>query len=312
MSDTIQQNIENSRLDDKLRTMTYGFVGLGIMGGSLAKAIRNRVFDTDGPKGKILAMDIKPLSLQQAVSDKIIDEGFQPCQVRQMLAVCDFVFICLYPGATLDFLIEYRDAFKSGCIVTDISGVKTKIAQTLYSDREKYLRPDVDFILGHPMAGNEKEGYEGSTQTVFQNRNYIIMPDSQNKPENLELLKLLVTRLGIRRIIETDYITHDHKIAFTSQLCHVIASALVDSAEDEQITAFGGGSYEDLTRIALINAPLWTELFLSNQKELISMIENFENSLSKMKGQIAAGDTEGLCKTLSDVRSKRAAMATKK
>ena len=302
----------------ELKDMTFGFVGLGLMGGSIAKGIKDKVFKANyslgkngfenDSNGKIYAMDKNINSLNQALEDKIIDKAFTPDQTNEMLNSCDFVFICLYPKATLNFLIEHKDSFKPGSVVTDISGVKTLIAEKIFAGEKSIIRSDVDFILGHPMAGNEKEGYSGSNQCIFEGRNYILMPQSTNKSETISLMKELVTKLGIKRIIETDYITHDHKIAFTSQLCHVIASALVDSAEDNKITAFGGGSYEDLTRIALINAPLWTELFLSNKKELLSMISTFESSLSNIKKAIENEDQDGLQKILTCVRTKRAEM----
>lgn len=302
----------------ELKDMTFGFVGLGLMGGSIAKGIKDKVFKANyslgkngfenDSNGKIYAMDKNINSLNQALEDKIIDKAFTPDQTNEMLNSCDFVFICLYPKATLNFLIEHKDSFKPGSVVTDISGVKTLIAENIFAGEKSIIRSDVDFILGHPMAGNEKEGYSGSNQCIFEGRNYILMPQSTNKSETISLMKELVTKLGIKRIIETDYITHDHKIAFTSQLCHVIASALVDSAEDNKITAFGGGSYEDLTRIALINAPLWTELFLSNKKELLAMISTFESSLSNIKKAIENEDQDGLQKILTCVRTKRAEM----
>lgn len=302
----------------ELKDMTFGFVGLGLMGGSIAKGIKDKVFKANyslgkngfenDSNGKIYAMDKNINSLNQALEDKIIDKAFTPDQTNEMLNSCDFVFICLYPKATLNFLIEHKDSFKPGAVVTDISGVKTLIAENIFAGEKSIIRSDVDFILGHPMAGNEKEGYSGSNQCIFEGRNYILMPQSTNKSETISLMKELVTKLGIKRIIETDYITHDHKIAFTSQLCHVIASALVDSAEDNKITAFGGGSYEDLTRIALINAPLWTELFLSNKKELLAMITTFESSLSNIKNAIENEDQDGLQKILTCVRTKRAEM----
>ena len=302
----------------ELKDMTFGFVGLGLMGGSIAKGIKDKVFKANyslgkngfenDSNGKIYAMDKNINSLNQALEDKIIDKAFTPDQTNEMLNSCDFVFICLYPKATLNFLIEHKDSFKPGSVVTDISGVKTLIAENIFAGEKSIIRSDVDFILGHPMAGNEKEGYSGSNQCIFEGRNYILMPQSTNKSETISLMKELVTKLGIKRIIETDYITHDHKIAFTSQLCHVIASALVDSAEDNKITAFGGGSYEDLTRIALINAPLWTELFLSNKKELLAMITTFESSLSNNKKAIENEDQDGLQKILTCVRTKRAEM----
>lgn len=297
----------------ELKTMNFAFVGLGLMGGSIAKAIKQNV-------GKVFAMDVNKESLLKALNDKIIDEKFSPLETDEMLAKADFVFICLYPKATLRFLLEHKDAFKPDSVVTDISGVKTLIAETIFgkenSTAEKtslngqssVWRDDVDFILGHPMAGNEKEGYSGSDGKVFEGRNYILMPQKSNKEENLCLMRELITKLGIKRIIETDYKTHDHKIAFTSQLCHVIASSLVDSAEDDKITAFGGGSYEDLTRIALINAPLWTELFLSNRKELLSMINSFEGSLSKIKNAIETENAAELNSILKSVREKRSEM----
>lgn len=302
----------------ELKDMTFGLVGLGLMGGSIAKGIKDKVlganfslnekgFENEA-KGKIYALDKNQDSLNKAVEDRIIDKGFSLSETDEMLSQCDFVFICLYPKATLDFLVEHRNSFKKGAIVTDISGVKTLIAEKILSDGKDFFGNDADFIFGHPMAGNEKEGYTGSTMSIFEGRNYILMLQPYNKPESIALIKELVTKLGIKRIIETDYKTHDHKIAFTSQLCHVIASALVDSAEDNKITAFGGGSYEDLTRIAMINAPLWTELFLSNKKELLSMITTFENSLSKIKNAIDNDDNDGLKEILSSVRAKRSEM----
>jgi prephenate dehydrogenase len=219
--------------------------------------------------------------------------------------MCDVVFVCLYPTAAIEFLKTYRGSFKSGAIVTDISGVKT----ALLTELPHILRDDVDFIPGHPMAGSEKEGYEHASGNIFEGRNYILMPLPSNTGGHLSFFKNLVTEIGFARIIETDCVTHDHKIAFTSQLCHVIASALVDSAEDTNITAFGGGSFEDLTRIAMINAPLWTELFLTNKKELLSHITAFEKSLAEMKRMLQNGEAEYLKKTLSGVREKRIAMA---
>ena len=152
-------------------------------------------------------------------------------------------------------------------------------------------------------------GYASSNGGVFKNHNYIVMPLSQTDSEDLELFKKLITAMGFTRIVETDARIHDHKIAFTSQLCHVIASALVDSAEDTEVTAFGGGSFEDLTRIAMINAPLWTELFLSNKTELLSYIEKFQESLETLKREIETYNSDAIKSYLEDVRKKRIAMS---
>jgi prephenate dehydrogenase len=289
----------------ELKNGTYGFVGLGLMGGSLAKAIRENIFSAPGSAGKILASDCNRDSIAQARESGILDGGYGTSDVDEMLMQCDFVYVCLYPHATLEFMKKHRDAFKSGAVVSDISGVKTLIV----AHRHEFSRDDVDFIPGHPMAGNEKEGFVHSSSRICVGRNYILMPQPETKPENLTMLKELITALGFSRIIETDYRVHDHKIAFTSQLCHVIASALVDSAEDEHITAFGGGSFEDLTRIAMINAPLWTELFTANRDELVGHIEAFEHSLDELKKAVRDNDQEKLLSYLEKVRTRRMAMS---
>ena len=290
---------------DSPQSLTYGVVGLGLMGGSFARAIRERVLDRLGSRGRILACDVNAASLAQSAADGIIDQSFAPHGVAEMLAQCHLVFICLYPHATLEFMAEHRDCFRPGSIVTDISGVKTEIIRQLPA----ILRPDVDFISGHPMAGSEKEGYTHASARIFCDRNYILMPLPQNKTGHLEFFKNLVTDLGFSRIIETNAQVHDHKVAFTSQLCHVIAAALVDSAEDTQITAFGGGSFEDLTRIAMINAPLWTELFAANKAELLNHIDSFQQSLAQLRQCLETDDTTTMCRMLEGVRTKRIAMS---
>lgn len=293
----------------KITEMNYGIVGLGLMGGSLAKAIRQNILSQHNATGKIFAAGRNKAAMSQAKDEGVIDDFFlsngEKDETSEMLKKCDFVFVCLYPHMTLDFFIEHKNDFKQGSILTDISGVKTLIMENL-SDFE---RDDVDFIAGHPMAGSEKEGYANSSGSIFKNRNYILMPREKSKPENIESFKRIITEIGFGRIIETDYINHDKKIAFTSQLCHVIASSLVDSAEDEKITAFGGGSFEDLTRIAMINAPLWTELFISNKKQLLEQIEFFEASLKEIKDLIYNEDDKALVDYLENVRKKRINMS---
>ena len=289
-----------------LRDALYGIVGLGIMGGSVAKAIRANVLDMPEARGKIFACDALGATLDAAVRDGVIDEGFAPSDAGAMLSQCGIVYICLYPHATLEFIKAHRNDFKSASIVTDISGVKTFLADGLAD----FSRNDVDCIFGHPMAGGEKEGYVNSNGAYFKGRNYILMLQPSNKAENIALIKSLIAAMGFTRIVETDCKTHDRKIAFTSQLCHVIASALVKSAEDETITEFGGGSFEDLTRIAMINAPLWTELFLANKDELLSHIAAFEKQLTLIKKAVAENDAASLEAYLEDVRTRRINMGT--
>lgn len=298
----------------RLNQLTYGFVGLGLMGGSLAKAITKYVLAEENSTGKIYAMDKNPSSLEDAILEKTIERGFSERETKEMLSLCDVVFVCLYPKATGEFLAKYQDDFKSGAIVTDIAGVKGQLMENL-----NWKRSDVAFVPGHPMAGNEREGFTHASAEIFQKRNYIFMEPVVGGASSLEFgknaletLKQLATSIGFGRIIETNAEIHDHKIAFTSQLCHVIASALVDSAEDTNVTAFGGGSFEDLTRIAMINAPLWTELFIADKKELVNHISEFQSSLETIKDAIENEDSEKLNGYLSNVRSRRIAMANPK
>lgn len=290
----------------QLKNATYGIVGLGIMGGSFAKSIRQNILSQAGSTGKVLVCNRSTACLSQAKSEGVADETFTSDKVGEMLPLCDVVFVCLYPHATLEFMKEHREHFKSGAIVTDISGVKGIFEKSM----PEILRPDVDFIIGHPMAGGEKEGYSNSDAKFFVNHNYILCPSSFNKSENLDFMRSLVAEMGFTRITETSCDTHDWKIGFTSQLCHVIASALVESAEDPEITAFGGGSFEDLTRIAMINAPLWTELFISNKEKLITHIENFEKQMDKFKRFIKEEKADELRETLSHTREQRMKMGS--
>ncbi len=287
-----------------LKDLTYGIVGMGIMGGSIAKSIRANVLSRAEATGRIFACNRSTACLESALHEGVADKTFTSDCVREMLCECDFVFICLYPHATVEFLRDNRDFFKAGSIVTDISGVKGIFEKSLL----EIFRGDVDFIIGHPMAGGEKEGYANSDEKFFIGRNYILIPRPENSPENLELMRSLVVSMGFSRITETSCEIHDYKIGFTSQLCHVIAAALVESAADESITAFGGGSFEDLTRIAMINAPLWTELFLANKEKLVEHICNFEAQIERFKDFIQNDDAENLKSLLEDTREKRLKM----
>ncbi|MGI5173767.1 prephenate dehydrogenase [Treponema sp. OMZ 840] len=297
----------------------YGFVGLGLMGGSLAKAVRRFsraslpdsvacCADEDIKASKIFACDTNGQVLNQALADGTIDEAFTAEQAGNMLENCDVVFICLYPRLTADFILKHEASFKAGALITDIGGVKKAAEKRIGT----FKRRDVHLILGHPMAGSEKEGYEHSSADIFTGRNYIVISSPVQDKSASDTLLRIIKAMGFGRIIHTDGATHDRKIAFTSQLCHVIASALVDSAEDTEITAFGGGSYEDLTRIAMINAPLWTELFCENDEALLLHIGQFEQSLAKLRLLIQEGEKEKLCAFLKKIREKRIAMSTLK
>ncbi|MGD9474491.1 MAG: prephenate dehydrogenase [Eubacteriaceae bacterium] len=283
----------------KREETVVGFIGLGLMGGALAMGLRKMGFK------KILGYDIKATVIKKAIADKVIDDGaWESVGLVRMLKECDLVFICLTPMDALGFLALYMEDFKPGALITDITGVK----EVIFRNLGKLLRTDIDYVPGHPMAGSEKEGYGGATDSIFVNRNYILTPRPENQPDNIAFLKEIITDLGFNHIVETTCQIHDEKIAFTSQLCHVIAAALVDCEDDLSITGFEGGSFGDLTRIAMINAPMWTELFMCNRKNLLEQIEKFEKSLDAMKSMIAEDEEKELIERLQSVREKRIEM----
>ncbi|MDR0449968.1 MAG: prephenate dehydrogenase, partial [Treponema sp.] len=214
---------------------TVGIVGLGLMGGAVAMALRRAGIADPEAGGRLLACDTDSGTLSAALGRLVIDEGFLSPQ--EMLPRCDLVFLCLNPSSLLRFLEARMGDFKPGALITDIAGIKGKIAEAA----EKNLRQDLDFIPGHPRAGSEKGGFANAGKCDFQGKNYILTPLKRNRPENLEYLRALIRRMGFGRISLAKAEDHDRKIAFTSQLCHLIAAALVDCEEDTEITRFGGG-----------------------------------------------------------------------
>jgi prephenate dehydrogenase len=253
------------------------------------------------PAPAILAHDIDGAALRSAEQKGVIAQGYD--DPAAMLGRCDLVFLCLNPSALIRFTEDHMDAFKGGAIITDIGGIKEQAAALA-----ERVRPDLDFIPGHPMAGAEKRGFAHAGMVSFTGKNYILTPVQRNRPENLAFLKNLIRRMGFGRITETAAADHDGKIAFTSQLCHVIAASLIDCEDDTTITRYGGGSFEDLTRIAMLNAPMWTEIFLENRDKLLGRIAQFEQSLDEIKMLIEECRAGELQARLETVRERRSAM----
>jgi prephenate dehydrogenase len=284
-----------------LEECNIGIAGLGLMGGAIAIALR----ETCGiAKERLFACDKDSETLDVAQKAGFISQLFEPERAGEMLSSCDVVFLCLNPSAIISFLKKWESFFKTGSIVTDIAGTKGSIAACAEN-----IRKDIDFIPGHPMAGAEKGGFTNSRLCNFSGKNYILTPLSRNEPENIEFLRKLIYSMGFSRITEVTPAEHDRKIAFTSQLCHLIAAALIDCEADTAITRFGGGSFEDLTRIAMLNAPMWTEIFIENRSALLDRIEQFETSFDELKLLISGAQAKELEKRLKSVRDRRTQMS---
>lgn len=274
-------------------------VGLGLMGGVYADAFRKQ------NAARISAFDKNEEVLEHALSIGAIDHGTaEPCELSTLLAEADLTVVCLYPGDAVRFFDQHMQDFKPGALITDITGIKAPLMKAV----APILREDVFFIPGHPMAGSEKEGFGGADSGIFVNRNYILVPFSNTNADALARLEDMIYSMGFANIVHTSPEEHDRKIAFTSQLCHVIASALVHSENDLLITDFEGGSFGDLTRIAMINAPMWTELFIDNREALLTQIDKFTQSMALIREDIEKQDDKHLEALLTNVRHKRVSM----
>ena len=196
----------NFNMQKKLSSLTYGFFGLGLMGGSIAKAIRSEILQDENSQGRILASDCRIQTLEEAKKEKIINEFYSVEETQKMLSKCDIVFICLYPKATKEFIKNNIYHFKENAIVTDISGVKTELVEAIPQGLSGINpKTTAQFIPGHPMAGSEREGYLHSSSKIFAGRNYILMPYENTKQENLDILKSLIYKIGFTNIILQGY-----------------------------------------------------------------------------------------------------------
>lgn len=262
--------------------MNIAIIGLGNIGGSFALSIKANL-----PQHNIYAIDIDEDTLQNAKAQGLITDG--STDFKEIIPKADLIIFAVYPTLLVQLVRDYVPYLKDGCIITDVTGVKTSIID----DVEPLLPEHVDFVFGHPMAGRENRGLEFSSREVFIGANYLITPTPRNKKENVELLKTFVKDLGFGNIsvITPDF--HDEVIGFTSQLAHVIAISLINSDDVNRNTKkYTGDSYRDLTRITNINEKLWPELFMMNKDHLVKHIDNFQTQLDKLNHAIQSDDVE--------------------
>ncbi|MCC0658976.1 prephenate dehydrogenase [Clostridioides sp. ZZV14-6154] len=263
--------------------MNIVVVGLGVIGGSFAKALKKAGYED------VFGVDIDSETLKKAEELKIIKKG---CTTgKEFFKQADLIILSIYPRLIVNFLENNKEFFKKGTIITDTTGIK----EVLINDVLKIIPDDVDFIFGHPMAGREKKGIDFASDEVFKKANYIITPTGRNNIKNLEFVENLILEIGFKRVKKLTAQKHDEMIAFTSQLPHVMAVALINSDEEDRDTGkFIGDSYRDLTRIANMNEDLWSELFLGNRDNLLKCIENFEIEVNLIKEAIFNNDKNKL------------------
>ncbi len=254
-------------------------VGLGLIGGSYAASLSNKGH-------KVYGVDINNESLDYALNKKWIVSGAS--DAGYFISDMDMIIICLYPKLILEFLVKYSKYFKEGQIITDVCGVKSSFVE----EATKLAYP-ATYLSHHPMAGKEKVGIKYSDSRIFIGANFLITPFSDND-QAIEVLKKMAIEMGFGRITVMSPKRHDQMIGFTSQLTHAIAVSLVNSDHDNETKNFIGDSYRDLTRIAMINESLWSELFLENKEALLTHIESFENELNVLKNALYEDDKDRL------------------
>ena len=278
------------------REFKIAVIGLGLIGGSMAYALRGF------RDAQITGCDVNPEIRKQALRKQAVDQAYD--NAGDAIDGADLVILCTYPDLIPSLAAENRDRFKPGAAITDVCGVKTGIAQSLCA----VLPEDVDYVGGHPMAGKEVEGFENATPELFWMTGFIITPVERSKRESVDLVYEMAHYIGATRITLAPPEEHDAVIAYTSDLMHVAAAGLCLDYHPKMNRAYTAGSFRDCTRIAVINPELWTELFLSNAAHTVAEIDRYLQSLGRLRRAIADRDGEALRALLSTVRANKLAM----
>ena len=271
--------------------MTIGIVGLGLIGGSLAKAYKF------SEKVTVLGADKNPFTTQIAIMSEFIDG-----ELDGRLNECDFVFIAVNANATVEFVRNHANEFKKGGIVIDCCGVKTSVVKPCLQIAEEN---GFHFVGGHPMAGTQYSGLKYSKPDMFKGQNMVLVPKHDEDVALLQRVKDVLTIAGFTSVSVTTAEKHDEIIAFTSQLAHVVSNAYVKSPNAVIHKGFSAGSYKDLTRVAWLNEDMWARLFLDNAQNISFEIRHLITELEKYDKAIIDGDYETLKALLKDGRERK-------
>lgn len=272
--------------------MNIGIVGLGLIGGSLAKAFRTYTDNT------IYGMNRSKKITEDAISAGVLDGEL----TSENIPLCDLLIVSLYPQATIEFVKNNAHLINKNTIVTDCGGVKRLICGGIEPIAEEY---GFTFIGAHPMAGLHMSGYAYSSEDMFQNASLVLCPKESVVGEKIDIMKKLFVKIGFTNIQIATPEEHDRIIAFTSQLCHVVSNAYVKNDAATLHKGFSAGSYLDLTRVAKLNENMWTELFLENSDYLYEELDELIHNLEKYRSAIQNGDGETLRALLKDGRERK-------
>lgn len=275
-------------------SMKILIVGLGLLGGSYAKALKRFGFH-------ISAITKEQNSIDFALRENLIDEGTTELDER-MVGEADLVIFALYPHVFVEWIDQNQRLLKSGALITDVTGVKGSIVSKVQS----MLRPDVEYIAAHPMAGREVSGVENSTDKMFAGANYIVTPTEKNTPEAIQTCIELGRLLGFSNVATFSPEEHDEMIGFLSQLTHCIAITLMTCNDKEDMEKYTGDSFRDLTRSARINDLMWSELFVANKTALLKQMDLFLDRFVELKGMLETEDIDGMRAMMRRATERRA------
>lgn len=269
-------------------------VGLGLLGGSYAKILKHLGFH-------VSAITKEKSSIDFALKEQIIDEGSVSLD-EKMIGEADLVIFALYPHVFVEWIEQNQRLLKSGALITDVTGVKGSIVYRI----QDILRPDVEFIAAHPMAGREVSGVENSSDKIFAGANYIVTPTDRNTSDAIMTCMELGRLLGFSNVATLTPEEHDEMIGFLSQLTHCIAITLMTCNDKKDMEKYTGDSFRDLTRIARINDLMWSELFVANKPALLEQMNLFMDKFNELKTMLEREDVEGMRKMMRQATERRA------
>lgn len=273
--------------------MIVGIVGLGLIGGSMAKSIKNRTSHT------VWGIDLNAETMTMARMCGAIDAPL----TAENLPECDLVLVAIRPGAAVEWVRQNAARISKSAILVDLCGVKRTVVEAITPIAAEH---GFAYIGGHPMAGRERGGFTAATDDLYVGASMILTPDARTDMQLLETLKAFFLDIGFAALTFSTPAEHDRIIAFTSQLAHITSSAYVKSPEAQKRRGFSAGSFQDMTRVARLDEDMWTELFLDDADYLTSELEVLVGHLTEYLDALKARDSARLRALLKEGRELKA------
>lgn len=270
---------------DKVR-LTVGIAGLGLIGGSFARA-----YAAGG--ARVLGYDAEAAVMREAAEAGAIAGELTNENAKE----CDLILVALYPAAAVEYLTKTAPHLRGCSLVIDCCGVKRSVCEAGFALAKEH---GFRFLGGHPMAGIQFSGFSNSRADMFKGASMIIVPPAEGGAPLVEKAQELLAPAGFGRFTITTAEHHDEMIAFTSQMCHVVSNAYVKSPHAQEHAGYSAGSYADLTRVAKLNPSMWTELFIDNKDYLINEINLMIKHLAEYREALKASDEPRLAAFLAE------------